>query len=242
MSLQKTRGIVLRLMPFNDKNKIVKIYTENFGLQSFIVAAGSSKTSRQKTALLQALQPIWLETSFVENGKLSRLGEISNAGTIINATRNQTKRSILLFLNEVLYKCLKEEQADEPLFNFIIQSINYLEHTQQNCNNFHLIFLIQLSKYLGFLPQNNYSNYHKYFYFNEGLFDNFKSDNMMMDEEQSKLFFQFINLNYSSMENVQIQTNARNKLLENIIFYFSQHLSSFKDLKSLEVLSEIHAG
>jgi hypothetical protein len=65
---------------------------------------------------------------------------------------------------------------------------------------------------------------------------------MMMDEEQSKLFFQFINLNYSSMENVQIQTNARNKLLENIIFYFSQHLSSFKDLKSLEVLSEIHAG
>jgi recombinational DNA repair protein (RecF pathway) len=65
MSLQKTRGILLRVLPFNDKNRIAKIYTEHFGLRTFIVSASSSKTSRQKTALLQPLQPIWLETSFI---------------------------------------------------------------------------------------------------------------------------------------------------------------------------------
>lgn len=241
MSSQKTRGVVLRFLPYNDKNKIVKIYTEHFGLKTFIVSASNSKNSRQKTALLQALQPIWLETSFNETGKLTRLGEITAAEHIINAMQHQAKRSILLFLNEVLYKCLREEQADEPLFNFIIESIAYLNKTDQNCNNFHLIFLAQLCQFLGFMPSKNYSNYYKYFYYREGLFDSFKSDNLMMDEEQSRLFFQLINLDYKSMEDLTLHTNSRNKLLENILYYYTQHLPSFNDIKSLEVLAEIHA-
>jgi DNA repair protein RecO (recombination protein O) len=241
MSLQKTRGIVLRLLPFNDKNRIVKIYTEHFGLRTFIVSAGMSKSSRQKTALLQSLQPIWLETSFIETNKLCRLGEISTAGSINYSMQHHTKRSILLFLNEVLYKCLREEQADEPLFNFIIESINYLDSTEKKCNNYHLVFLVQMCHYLGFMPVSNYSNYHKYFYYREGLFDNFKSDNIMMDEDQSKLFSQLIHLNFEHMEELELHTNARNKLLENILFYYAQHLPSFKDIKSLEILAEIHA-
>lgn len=241
MSLQKTRGIVLRLMPFNDKNRIAKIYTEHFGLRTFIVSAGSSKSSRQKTALLQALQPIWLETTFTESDKLSRLGEISAAGSINQAMQHHTKRSIILFLNEVLYKCLREEQADTPLFNYLLEGIIYLDKTDRQCNNFHLVFLVQMCQYLGFMPVSNYSNYHKYFYYREGLFDSFKSDNIMMDEEQSKLFAQIINLNFEDMALLQMHTNARNKLLQNILFYYAQHLPSFKEIKSLEILAEIHA-
>jgi len=241
MSSQKTRGIVLRLIPFNDKNRIAKIYTEHFGLRTFIVSASNSKSSRQKTALLQALQPIWLETSFIETNKLSRLGEINIAGSINHSMQHHTKRSILLFLNEVLYKCLREEQSDEPLFNYIIDRINYLDNTQEKCNNFHLVFLVQMCQHLGFMPVSNYSNYHKYFYYREGLFDNFKSDNIMMDEEQSKLFSLLISLSFDNMELLELHTSARNKLLENILFYFSQHLPSFKDIKSLNILAEIHA-
>jgi len=241
MSLQKTRGIVLRLMPFNDKNRIAKIYTEHFGLRTFIVSAGSSKSSRQKTALLQSLQPIWLETSFIETNKLCRLGEISAAGSINHSIQHHTKRSILLFLTEVLYKCLREEQPDEPLFNYILESINYLDKTEKKCNNYHLVFLVKMCHYLGFMPVYNYSTYHKYFYYREGLFDNFKSDNIMMDEEQSKLFAQLIQLNFDNMEVLELHTNARNKLLENILFYYTQHLPSFKDIKSLEILAEVHA-
>ncbi|HRG59233.1 MAG TPA: DNA repair protein RecO [Bacteroidia bacterium] len=242
MSSQKTRGIVLRFLPFNDKNKIVKIYTEHFGLKTFIVSSGNSKSSRQKSALLQALQPIWLETSFVETAKLSRLGEITAAESIMNATLHHAKRSILMFLNEVLYKCLREEQADEPLFNFVIESITFLNKTEQNCHNFHLIFLVQLCQFLGFMPSKNYNNYAKYFFYREGVFDSFKSDNLMMDEEQSKLFFQLINLNYLTMESLALHTNSRNKLLENILFYYGQHLPSFKEIKSIEVLAEVHAN
>lgn len=241
MSSQKTRGIVLRLLPFNDKNRVVKIYTEHFGLRTFIVSASNTKLSRQKTALLQALQPISLETSFLEATKLTRLSEINAAGSINHAMQHHTKRSILLFLNEVLYKCLREEQADEPLFNFILESINYLEKTDKNCNNYHLVFLTKMCQYLGFMPVSNYSNYHKYFYYREGLFDNFKSDNIMMDEEQSKLFAHLLKLNFNDMELLNLHTNARNKLLENILFYYTQHLPSFKEIKSLEILAEIHA-
>lgn len=241
MSLQKTRGIVLRLLPFNDKNRIVKVYTEHFGLRSFIVSASSSKLARQKTALLQALQPIWLETSFVEISKLSRLGEISAAAHINEAMQHHTKRSILLFLNEVLYKCLREEQADTPLFNFIFESLIQLDKTAKNCNNFHLVFLMQMSAYLGFMPVANYSAYHKHFHFNEGLFDHFKSDQMMLDEEQSKLFAALMQLDFDSMESLVLSTHTRTTLLENLLKYYAQHLSSFKDIKSLEILAEIHS-
>jgi DNA repair protein RecO (recombination protein O) len=241
MLLQKTRGIVLRLLPFNDKNKIVKVYTEHFGLRAFIVSAGNSKSSRQKLALMQPLQPIYLETSFVETSKLSRLGEITSATSINQAMQHHVKRSMLLFLNEVLYKCLREEQADEPLFTFLINSIQYLDKTENNCNNFHLIFLTQMSHYLGFFPVLNYSNYHKYFYYREGLFDHFKSDNIMMDEEQSKLFAHLLSLNFETMEQLYLHTSARNKLVENILFYYAQHLPAFKDIKSLHILAEIHA-
>lgn len=241
MSLQKTRGLVLRLLPFNDKNRIAKIYTEHFGLRTFIVNAGSTRSSRQKTALLQALQPIWLETTFSETNKLNRLGEITAAGNINQAMQDHTKRSLLLFLNEVLYKCLREEQPDEPLFNFLVSSIDFLNKAPGNCNNFHLLFLIEMSRYLGFMPVSNYSTYHKYFYFREGLFDNFKSDNLMMDEEQSRHFAHLLSLNFETMDQVQLNTTSRNKLLENILFYYTQHLPAFKDLKSLEILAEIHA-
>lgn len=241
MGLQKTRGIVLRLLPFNDKNRIVKIYTEHFGLKTFIVSASSGKVSRQKNALLQPLQPIWLETTFAETGKLGRLGEISAAASVNQSMHHHTKRSILMFLNEVLYKCLREEQSDAPLFNYIMDSLETLEQNSGTCNNFHLVFLVQLCTYLGFMPVSNYSNYHNYFHFREGLFDHFKSDEMMMDEEQSHLFSQLLMLDYDTMESLVLNTTSRNRLLENILKYYSQHITSFKDVKSLEILSEIHA-
>jgi DNA repair protein RecO (recombination protein O) len=63
----------------------------------------------------------------------------------------------------------------------------------------------------------------------------------MMDEEQSRLFAQLIQLDFNNMETLELHTNARNKLLENILFYYNQHLPSFKDIKSLEILAEVHA-
>ena len=100
---------------------------------------------------------------------------------------------------------------------------------------------MQMCHFLGFMPVSNYGNYHKYFYYREGLFDSFKSDNIMMDEEQSRLFAQLIQLDFDNMETLELHTNARNKLLENILFYYNQHLPSFKDIKSLEILAEVHA-
>jgi DNA repair protein RecO (recombination protein O) len=191
---------------------------------------------------LQITQPIWLETSFSESGKLGRLGEISVASSIINAMQNHSKRSILLFLDEVLYKCLREEQADGQLFNFVYRSIDYLNQTSQNCNNFHLVFLMRLSHYLGFLPTNNYSNNNPFFHYREGIFDCFSTEGLLMDETYSALFAKFIDLDYKSMENIPLNAQTRNKLLGNILLYYATHMPSFSNFKSLEILSEIHSA
>ncbi|MCZ2247248.1 MAG: DNA repair protein RecO [Bacteroidia bacterium] len=243
MQFQKTRGVVLRFIPFNDNHKIVKIYTEHFGLKSFIVSLSKSKQNRNKTALLQSLQPLWLEIPDDNSSKLNRLGEIRCAESINSILLHHTKRSVLLFLNEVLYKVLKEEQSDTALFGFIIQSIAHLNNTEGNCNNFHLVFLTQLTRYLGFKPVSNYDKHNKFFYFHEGRFNHFKSgDNYMMGEQYSQLFAQLLSLDYETMGQIFLNTETRVKLLENILLYYSLHIPEFKNIKSLEVLSEVHTA
>lgn len=241
MGYTKTRGIVLKLLPYNDKSRIVKIYTEHFGLRTFIVSAGTGKTARQKNALLQPLQPIILETGFAETSKLSRLGEIAAAGSIFHCSQHHAKRSILMFINEVLYKSLNEEMCDLPLFEFLIFSLNCLEEANSNFANFHLVFLIELSHFLGFKPVNNFSNTNTYFYLQDGYFGPFHNEKLTMEEEPSRLFSRLLETGYHNMAQVSLTAAWRNKLAELLLKYFACHLSSFRQIKSLEILAEVHA-
>ena len=241
MSLIKTRGIVLKLLPYNDKSRIVKIYTDQFGLRNFIVSAGSGKTARQKNALLQPLQPLLLEASFAESSKLTRLGEISTAGSVFNALQHHTKRSLMMFINEVLYKSLKEELSDIPLFEFLLASIAYIEEAPANFANFHLIFLIELSQYLGFRPVNNYSALSNHFYLQDGCFGPFHAEKLMMNEDLSALFSQLMQTDYGQMHTIPLTAAWRNKLTEMILKYYACHLSAFREIKSLEILAEVHS-
>jgi DNA repair protein RecO (recombination protein O) len=239
--IQKTQGIVLRVIPYNDKNKIVKIYTQGFGLLTFMVSAGNSKINRQKTALLQPLQPILLEVKPSSSSGIARLGEINTLFVLNSCVQHYYKRLILLFLNEVLYKCLKAEEEDNLLFNFLIDSLTALEKLTTGIGNFPLVFLCQLTKYLGCAPNNNIDSKNPFFNPHEGYFQPFETLHKLYDKHDSELLSKLLELDYQNINELLLNSSQRKNMLHLLMKYYAIHLPSFHDIQSLSVLEELDA-
>jgi DNA repair protein RecO (recombination protein O) len=168
--LHKTRGIVLKTIKYADNNLIAKIYTEQFGLRTYFVKGLSGKSGKARKALLQSLSLINLHVYEKQSADIQQIRDIECAYFFQNIHSDIRKSTILVFLNEVLYKTIIEEAANPELFGFVFQSIIQLDNAEENIAIFHAIFLIQLTRYLGFYPQNSYSEKYRYFDLTEGSY------------------------------------------------------------------------
>ncbi|HLG02782.1 MAG TPA: DNA repair protein RecO, partial [Bacteroidia bacterium] len=132
-----TRGIVFHTVPYSDSRVVSKIYTEDFGLQSFIIRVSRAKGGKIKSNLLQPLTQIELVINNRENRTLQTVREISCNYLYQQIADDIIKTSIALFLSEILYKSIKEEEANRPLFTFISGSLKILDLQQDGVANFH---------------------------------------------------------------------------------------------------------
>src|SRR4051812_1798980 len=152
--LHKTRGIVFRFTKFRETSIIVTIFTEVFGLQSYIVNGIRSKTAKNKIALYQPLTLLDLVVYHRKNANIERIKEVHCFHPYVSVTSDVKKSSIALFLIELLNKVVKDESHAKELFDFITKSLITLDLMTDEFENFHLIFLLRLSRYLGFGVQN----------------------------------------------------------------------------------------
>jgi DNA repair protein RecO (recombination protein O) len=238
--LNKTSGIVLHYTNYSESSLIVKIYTRTHGLQSFIVSGVRSKKSKNKINLFQPLALV--DLVFFENEKstLHRISEITSAKPYSEIPYNFVKSSIALLLNEILYKAIKEEHENEELFDFINNSLQILDLKTENCSNFHIYFMIHLTRYLGFFPQGEFGNDSSLFDLQEGKFVNYIPHHVMyLSSEKSKLLNQFLNCNYDSIHLLQLTKVERKQLLQSLILFYQLHINSFGEIKSIEVLEEV---
>ncbi|HSZ26101.1 MAG TPA: DNA repair protein RecO, partial [Cytophagaceae bacterium] len=150
--LQKTRGVVLGYIKYGDTSIISKIYTEEFGLQTYIVNGVRSKSSKNKIAMFQSLTLLDMVVYHKENREINRISEIKCNTVFHSIPFEQKKISIVVFLAELLGKTLKEHYHNKELFELIIHTIAYLDEVQEHYENLHLQFMIQLASFLGFSP------------------------------------------------------------------------------------------
>ena len=141
----------------------------------------------------------------------------------------------MLFLNEVIYKAIREEEANPELFTFLHKSILELEISEPLNANFHLKFLLDFTRYLGFYPQGKWSETEPYFDLQEGIFTNVISP-LSLDNEQALLLNNTMNLR----QQTGLNREERKILLAKLMLYFELHLEGFKNIKSLDVLYQIH--
>jgi len=237
--LYKTRGIVLHSVKFSETSIIVKIYTELFGLQSFMVKGSRRKGSVMKPAFFQPLNLLDLTIYHKEKNTLQSIREVRFSDPYLTVPFDIRKSSMALFINELLYKTIREEERNPSLFEFIYTSCLQLDHSE-SFNHFHLLFSIRLTRFLGILPRADYSEHNRIFNLREGCFQESRPEHPdFMDPELSGHFFSLLSGTPQESETLRIPLKSRIILLEKIIHYYQLHLPGFTGLNSQEVLHTV---
>lgn len=234
--LIKTKAIVISVLKYQEKSLIVKCLTASDGIKSYFVHnAFTGKNNKQKIAFFQPLNQLEIEAYHKNKGTLERFKEIKISQSYQSIPVDVVKTTIVLFLSEVLHHAIKEEGKVEELFEFLESAFLWLDH-HDDIANFHIITLLQITKYLGFYPQNDSEN-HSYFEFSEGVFVPFQSINCLSAEE-TELFKKLMALKYDDNQK-EFSGNQRQLLLKSLIKYYTFNIEGFKTPKSLEVLKEV---
>jgi DNA repair protein RecO (recombination protein O) len=223
--LFKTLGIVLSHIKYRETSIIVKIYTEAFGIQSYVVNSVRSKNSKPKIALYQPLTLLDLVVYHKDSVAIHRISEVKTDIPLSAIPFDFKKSCIGIFLTEILVKTLKEETANPSLFSFLRQSILSLDNLNKNFENFHIQFLLGLTNYLGFAPETA-----------EELLEQMKKKKIG-EERITEILDLMLNSKYTSV--IPITAWERREILELMISFYRQNVENFGELKSLEVLKDL---
>ncbi len=237
---QKTRGIVLHSIKYGERGLITTIYTESFGRMSFIMQGIHSKKSVVKANLLRQLSLLEMEVDFRHGHELQRVREIKNSSPFSTIPYEITKSTQALFLAELLFKVLREEESRPELFAFLYGSIQFLDLMEEGISNFHLLFLIQLSRYLGFAPTNNYSASEPYFDLIAGKFAISPPDHPWhLKESESEILSKLLEMNYQDALFFKPDQAIRQTFISFILEYYGLHLGNKLQIKSLDILKQL---
>ncbi len=234
----KTRGIVLHTIKYSETSVIAKVYTEKLGLQSYMVKGVRAAKSKSKAAMLQPLTLLDMEVSHRENKGLQYIKEFQRAFIYQSIPFDTIKSTIAFFLLEVISKTIHGHEPQEDLFEFLYDSLCALDQTEKVNPNFHLIFLLHFSRYLGFAPHGNYSDENCFFEMSEGVFIPQQSMQNVMNKKESALLSDLLELNLFEPATLSINRLERKQMMKNLLKYYQFHLENFS-LKSPDILEEI---
>ncbi|MGC4040804.1 MAG: DNA repair protein RecO [Flavobacterium sp.] len=234
--LVKTKAIVISSLKYQEKSLIVKCFTQSDGLKSYFVpSAFSTKKSNQKIAYFQPLSILEIEASHKNKGTLEHFKEIKLAHAYQTISSDIVKSSIVFFLSEVILHSIHEEEKNDNLFAFLESALIWLD-AHDEMANFHLILMIEMTKFLGFYPDNSEIEL-RFFDVKEGTFSALQGTNCL-SEHETFLFKKLLGLKFDSDQKVFSGTE-RQILLKTLLHYYTIHLDGFKKPKSLEVLKEV---
>lgn len=238
--ITRTKGIVLHTVDFSETSVIAKIYTETYGMQSYMLNGVRKAKSKFNANLLQPLSLVELIAHQKENRDIQRVSEITSAPAFNNIPYDVAKSSLAFFIAEVLYKSIREEEANENLFQFLFQHIQLLDQIKTSCKQFHHYFLMQLTKHLGFFPHGNYDEEFFVFDMREGVYlPEFPPYPEFFTSQQAALLFQISNTDFDAHQQIEMTTAARRELLNNILRYYELHALHGAKVNSHKVLEEV---
>ncbi|PTL32354.1 DNA repair protein RecO [Prevotella sp. oral taxon 376] len=238
--LIKSRAIVLHSLKFGDSQLIVDLLTAQVGRVSFICRLPSSRKSRIKKPFFQPLSILNIEFDHRQNLKLQKFKNVAVAEPFASIPFDSYKLSISLFLAEFLAYATRGEQQDILLYNYIENSMLWLDGTRRSFSNFHLVFTMRLSRFIGFYP--NLEDYEEgdFFDLRSGIFCKMPPlhPDFIPPAEASRIVL-LMRMNYESMHLFRMSREERNRCVEWILTYYRLHIPNFPVLKSVAVLREL---
>ena len=235
--LHHTRGIALKTTNYSENSIVAQVYTEQFGLQSYLINGARKPKAKIHINMLQPLHLLDMVVYHKENGGLQRIKEAHQSPVLHEIPLDIVKSSMALFLNEVLYKVLRHQQPDHWLFSYLTEAILWLDRTKNSISNFHLVFLMELSRFLGFYPSIVDKPYLDLI---EGVFSNTLPQHPhFISEPQLSILRQLMTMGYARADQVSINRMDRKYLLEKTLDFYRLHTENFGEVNSMQVLEEV---
>lgn len=238
--LVKTKAIVLHSFKYGESKLIIDLLTAEYGRQGCIASIGKSPRGKLKK---QYFQPLSIIDTIIDMRQRVRLQHIKEARMDIPFTSipfNPLKLALSLFTAEFLRYATRKEPADGLTYAYVENSIRWLDGCEGHFANFHLVFMMRLSKFLGFYP--NLDGYTPGCRFDLRT-SCFRTDvplhNDCLPPEDSEKISLLLRMNYPTMHLYKMTRAERNRMSDVILRYYQIHIPDFPELKSLSVLKEI---
>ncbi|MDR1672050.1 MAG: DNA repair protein RecO [Bacteroidales bacterium] len=214
--ISATRAVVLNHLRYGESSIIAQMYTERFGRQSVLVKGVYSRKSPYRAAFFQPLHIVETTLHHRDNRRIQRISDIQMLYPFRDILFHPAKNSIALFIAEILSKTLKEEESNHALFGFLLQTIQTLDLLETGIANFHLIFLLHYTRYLGFYPH---------------LEEFPVSDASMLS--------QLLDLSFEHPDKLCFNHHQRNSFTEFLLSYYALHVDNFGKIRSFPVLQHV---
>lgn len=238
--LEKTQGVFLHSVKYSETSMIAVIYTEKFGRQSFVVNGARSKKSTVKSVVFQPLYLLDLEIYYKEGRDIQRLKDVRISNPYSGIPFDIRKSSQVIFLAEILYKCLKEESSNHELFNFIYNSLSFIDLYEHGVSNFHVWFLFRLTEFLGIYPSRDNALVSSFFDLQKAQFVSHEpSHNQYTDKHVTILFSRLFDIDIASLANLEYTQNDRRLVTEKLLEYYRIHFDNMGEIKSLGILQDV---
>lgn len=230
--LEKTEAIVLGTVKYRETSLIVRFYTREFGLLSGLINGVRTAHAKARTgaALFQPMQQLHIIIYYKPDGDLHRISEARLSYNYLTIPYDARKRVVAVFLQEVLTKVLQEQHTSPELYRFITQSLQAYDQDEGFVKTFHLYFMIQLSRFLGFMPGSAQSFFeelvsHKAVIEGAAINEEFDAIEMLLNPEPAYM--------------PNLTRTLRKQLLDHILILYKIHNEGFGNLKSLPVLQSL---
>jgi DNA repair protein RecO (recombination protein O) len=237
--LIKTEAILLHHVRYSDNSLIAQFYTRDHGRMSVMVRGLSSKKSTARFSYFRPMNVFSLEIYHSEKREVHNLKEMSLAFIPKNTPSDIRRSTLALFISEVLYNIIREEDVNRRLYDFIRSSSVNLDEMQEGLSNFHLWFLVAFMAYTGIGPV---ATRQRNVYF-DMLTGQFTPNQPMhpdyLEPHHAYLFNILLQMPAAELDTMHLQGEERSELLERILRYYSLHLAGIRQFRSLTVLREL---
>ncbi|MGD2033861.1 MAG: DNA repair protein RecO [Bacteroidales bacterium] len=220
--LFRTKGIVLHSVKYGESGIITRTYTEKFGKQSFLVHGVRKKKSKISPYLFQPLSILDIIAYIKTSRNLQKVKEIKSSTVLKSIHFDVRKSSVALFISELLNRVIREEEPDIQLFIYLDNAIQMLDFIEEGIENYHLIFLMQFTKFLGIYPKNNLNLSRYSLPGNLNLYD-------------------LLDYSLADAKKLRMDSTTRTQALDQLLLYYRDHIGEINEIKSLKVLHDVFA-
>ena len=233
-----TNAIVFSSIKYAEADLIVSCFTESSGLKSYLLRnVLKSRKGKLRASYFQPLTQLEITAVHRDKGTLERIREVKLIEPYQSLHTDVIKGAVVMFLAEILKTCIQEEEPNPRLFEYLQQSLIWLD-SHDTIANFHILFLLKLSAYLGFYPDESTLD-NKYFNLEEGFFEPLPGGMASEEGPHVEAFKGFFGIDFDALVRIKLAKSIRSDVLNLLLLYYKLHLQAYKNPKSLLVLNQL---